>query len=158
MNVRRILLATVLVSVLAAQAPAQQDQSQSNLVERVSKSLARVEYMMGNEFLGIQPRAGLAICIDANKGTFLTRDVLPNVVAEDLKELTLTPAGAVDGVKAELLDYDAGTGFAFLKALEPRNWTALRFEQTANLQTGQRLVSVGLLGPNTGPAPYLGMP
>ncbi|GAG24891.1 unnamed protein product, partial [marine sediment metagenome] len=158
MKVRHLLVAAALAMMLATHAPSQQGQQQalSKTVEKMQKAVARLDYTISNELLDPQQGSGLAICIDARNGTFLTNDVPIRVRREDLKNFTLTPAGKVEErIEVEFLGSDPETGLSFLKAPKG-DWTALRFEDKANLQIGQRVVSVGLLGPNVGNAPYVG--
>ncbi len=159
MNRPNVVLAVAVVLALAASSGAQQPAGQplAKLSAQVSGALARLRYTIHDDMLGNRQQIGQAICIDAAKGTFLTRDVPTNVPTKDLRDFTLGPARTVgEGLKAQLLGTDPEQGFAFLRALGRQKCTAVRFSRSAKLQLGQRVVSVGLLGPNAGNLPYLG--
>ncbi len=146
---------TTLVGVTQAQQPATASLKKS--AEMATAALARLDYNMVDEILGSRPRIGQAICIDAANGVFLTGDIRTDIVTKQLQNIKLTPAGQTStGIDAEILGQDPEQSLTFLKVKGPHKWKALRFSRAAKLDIGDRVISVGLLGPNAGNVPYLG--
>ncbi len=155
---RNMLLGLVLAAALAGAAVAQQPATAiQKVAASASAALARLRWNVHDEMMGIRTQVGQAICIDAANGVFLTRDVRTNVPASDLRDFQLITPGTVGtGLPADLIGVAPGQGFTFLKAKGAHKWKALAFSRTANLKLGDRVISMGLLGPNAGNLPYLG--
>jgi len=146
----------VLASAAAAQAPAAQPVAK--LADYATAGLARLQFTLADEVPGDQTGFGQAICIDAKNGTFLSLDIPTNIRPEQITGVRLIRPGEFnEGVKGELLGFDRDLGFSFVRATEAHKWKALRFSRTSKLAIGQRVVSMGLMQPNQGNAPYLGM-
>jgi len=158
MNTRSMLLTLVLAAALAGTAAAQQPATPiQKAAAAAGAALARLQYRVEDEMLGTKTQIGQAVCIDAVGGVFLTRDVPLNVPAAQLKDFELIPPNSVDkGLPADVLGTAPAEGFTFLKVKGAHTWKALAFSRTANLKIGDRVISVGLLGPNAGNVPYLG--
>lgn len=127
------------------------------LVSQTVGGLVRLEFTVDTKIVSQQKAIGLCICIDAKKSIFITRDVPGGMPQGELTGFTLITSG-IGGkrIKAELLGIDPETGLAFVRATEKHKWSEIRFARTSNLQLGQRVISVGLLGPQTGNTPYVG--
>ncbi len=129
------------------------------LVSNASGAMARLEFVIDRRIVPPQRRSGQCVCIDASKRLFLTRDVPTGVPAGELKDFTLVTAG-VGGkrIKAEFVGTDPETGLSFIRAAAAggHKFSGVRFVRMSNLRLGQRVISVGLLGPQTGNTPYLG--
>jgi serine protease Do len=139
-------------------APAQQavDATVAKVYSAGADSVARLEYSYKNELIGEQPRVGQAVCIDAAKGIFITRDMRSGVPEDELVNFELVGVSG-NRVKAEYLGIDPDGSVAFLHVAEKHDWKALAFEPTSALQVGQAVYSVGLLGAQTGNVPYVGI-
>jgi S1-C subfamily serine protease len=146
----------VLLAVTAAtfaQAPAASEQGLDKIIEQASAALVRVDFQIKNDLV-TQDGVGQAYCVDAAAKIFMTRDIPADVPQDELTNITLTPAKSDVKITAKLLSLDPQEGIAFLKA-SSGEWKQLDKASGANLPLGQKVVSVGLLGPTTGNEPYL---
>jgi serine protease Do len=101
---------------------------------------------------------GLAVCIATQpKAVFITLSLNPRM-AENISNLTLTPAGGDKTIKAELLGVDPETSIGFIAATEPYDkWSVIQFVSKANVSIGQLVTSVGLQAADGTTPPYTGM-
>lgn len=157
MNAWKILLAVCVAGVLPMVAMAQQPAEIAKVTEGAVGALARIEFKIENELVGSQRQIGQAVCIDAAQGIFITRDIPATFLPEEMKEFKLATANSgEDKFDAEFLGLEPVRNIAFLKA-KGGKWTALKFEDKANVQIGQTVMSVGLLGPGAGNVLYTGL-
>ena len=159
MNLKLVLIALCVLALVPAAVNAQPAGDPSpKVVAAASDALARMEYVIDNEFIRNQRQGGQAICIDEAKGLFISLDWSQNLSPEDVKEVVLIkPGSSTTRVKAELLGVEPIRNIVFIEAKGQKDWKALKFESTANLELGQSVFSVGLLGPGVGNATYLGL-
>lgn len=149
-------LAAALAAPLAAQQPSG-DAALGKVVGDASAALARMRFKISNPLL-TQTNLGQAVCIDQTNGVFVTVDLGGGVPSDEIKEIVLVPAGTdLTEYKAELMGVDPEENLAFLKiSVKEHPWKALQFKRTGPLEPGTRVVSVGLLGPNSGNVAYMG--
>lgn len=176
MNASRTwLVAAVLAAIptyvgTAAWAQAPADMPSSEAISKATSSLARVRYKVENELVSAPQDGGLAVCINAADGVFVTRDVAGQIPTDEMKQFKLSTSGPnVQSFNAELLGIDPETGIAFLQIYVDSDgkhnkaashpWTEVKLEAKSELRLGQRVVSVGMMPPQTGTgdAPYLGV-
>ena len=158
MNGKTSLLVGGLICLLAASSLAQQpsESAVAQVAAKVVGALARLEFTYENEFVGTRKRIGQCICIDAANSVFLTRDIPMTIPRDELRDFFLLPAGmTAKRIKAEFMGIDPAEKLAFVRALEKYPWKELKFVR-ADLNLGQAVISVGLLGPLTGNVPYIG--
>jgi len=158
MKSNRWLLAAGLILAIGAGSLAQTapDASFEDVVSRAAQALARLEYTYFNELVGAQKRMAQCVCIDAANGVFLTRDIPGTVPTDEMKNFVLLPPGRPEErVEAELMGVDPEKTLAFVKAKGKHGWKDVQFVLT-DLALGQQVISVGLLGPQTGSVPYMG--
>ncbi len=152
---------SVLATTLLPAGAQTKDMSLEALVDRAAAVLARMEYTIGNELMGDRRRVGLAVCIDAERGTFITRDVPAGVPVEEFKSVRLRQAGNVGPwMDAKRITTDSVENVTFLqlqlKEGQKNPWKALQFASSRNLRIGQRVMSVGLVDEALGNTPYMG--
>lgn len=156
-----VMLVALCVStaMVIAQSPeGKTEQSIPKLVSDVAGAMARLEFVIDSRIVPPQQLSGQCICIDASKRLFLTRDMPAGITKGELKDLVLvTPGVKGKRIKAEFVGRDYETNLSFVRAAEGHKFSEVRFAGTSNLRLGQRVVSVGLLGPQTGNAPYIGI-
>jgi len=164
MNARRVLIVAGLLAAIPAGLRAQQPvvQAVERVVSQAVKGVARLEFTISNEFMGQRTRRGQCICIDDARGVFMTRDIPSSVPVAEIKNLRLImpprgPGQSQRSFQAKWMGVDMELGLAFVQVQGKHPWKALRFSRTSDLKLGQRVLSVGLLGPQTGNAPYLGV-
>lgn len=107
-----------------------------------------------------QHMTGQAICIhkaDNGIGTFITFAYRPDMKPETIQNMKLIISGPqAKEVPAEFLTVEPLLNLVFLRAKEPFDWNPVTFHKAAT-QVGQQVVSVGLMSPEVGYQPYLGM-
>ncbi len=166
MNRKLSLLAAGLMALLAAPALAQEPLSPATekALAKATAALARLEFTFKNEFVGTRTQIGQALCIDAANGVFLTRDVPVQIPDDELKDFRLIPVGSSETkIPATFMGTDPEENLSFLRLAppEPGKGVQHKWEQVelvrADLRLGEPVFSVGLLGPQTGNAPYVGM-
>lgn len=90
-------------------------------------------------------RNGIGVCIDAASGLILTTAIPQQMQAEDIKEITLIPAGKNDvHLRAKLQGMDTMTGLAFVRCEEKSDFSAVEFLSGANVSLGDLVVSAGV--------------
>ena len=160
------LVAVGLTFVLAASAAAQSSGSSFEKVfAKAAGALARLEYKIDTRLAPTEKRVDQAICIDTANGWFLTFGIPRSVPPGELTDLFLIPPSqSVGRFKAKFLGTDPELGISFLAPADKEEWkkakgkwTALAFSATSDLKLGQRVCSVGLLGPGSGNVPYMGV-
>ncbi len=144
--------------VIAQSSEGKTEQSIPKLASDVVGAMARLEFVIDSRIVPPQKISGQCICIDASKRLFLTRDIPAGIPKGELKDLVLVTSG-IRGkrIKAEFVGMDYETEMSFVRAVEEHRFSEVRFAGTSNLRLGQRVVSVGLLGPQTGNEPYIGI-
>jgi len=154
---RTWILAVVVLAALPLTASADTAQELSAIAAKTKNSLAMVTCKIESVVPGKEGTIrGLGVCVHA-QGLFMTLAFDATTQTKRLKDFELVLPGAEGKrIKATLLGIDPGTGIAFVRATEPHTWTAVQFAPTAQLQLGQRVVSVGLMGGDGGRAQYLG--
>lgn len=166
MRKSKALVACGLVLVLAATAAAQSSGSsfEKNFA-KASRALARVEFKIDARLATAERRVNQAVCIDATNGWFITIGIPQTIPPGELTDLYLVPPRQTSvRFKAKFLGTDPEVGLSFLAPADKKEWakakgrwTALAFSTASNLKLGQRVCSVGLLGPGSGNMPYMGM-
>jgi len=131
------------------------------LTERASAALARLEFTLSNPLQTLRGRSGQCICIDEERGTFITGDLPRGTPLDELKDFRLRQAdNAGPWFDAKLITVDPEKNWAFLqldlKAGQKNPWKQLSIASSKGLKVGQRVVSVGLLPDQVGNAPYMG--
>jgi S1-C subfamily serine protease len=157
---RKRILALIAPAVLLAGADATQGQQTSKLLAeiaaRTKNSMAMVRVVVKSE-LGEHTLGGPAVCINADKGEFLTLHLGSAFKPEQITKCELIcPGPAGKTLKGELMGVDPGTGLGFVRAVEPHSWTELRFSPKANVSTGQQVFSVGLFQQDPAFTPCVG--
>jgi S1-C subfamily serine protease len=89
---------------------------------------------------------GPAICVDAEKGIFMTTALNPGLRSEDVQKAELiVPGKDAKRIKAKLLGIDPATGLGFVQSTEKHTWKQIRFVAKSGLEVGQKVVSAGLM-------------
>ncbi len=159
MNRNKVPLALGLICSLTAASYGQgaSEDAIAQIAAKASSALARLEYVYHNEMVGVQKRIGQCVCIDAANGVFLTRDVSGAVPADEFRDFFLIPSGSTEKkFKAELMGTDPEENLTFLRVTGKHPWKDLKFVRV-DLKLGQQVIGVGLLGPQTGNVPYVGV-
>ncbi len=152
-----IALCVPAVAVIAQSAGGGTPQSIPKLVSRVTGAMVRLEFVIDSRIISPRPRSGQCICINASKRLFMTRDVPGGIPVGELKDFILvTPGSGSKRIEAEFVGTDSETGLSFIRATGGHKFSEVRFARTSNLRLGQRVISVGLLGPQTGNVLFLG--
>lgn len=143
---RYISIATaccVLASAGLAHAQTGTDSAIAGIAEMTESSLVVVSGR-SETAEGSTPFSGLGICID-NSGVFVSTAFDERMDVGSLKEFRLLIPGT-DGewVPADLMGIDPETGLGFVRALEKRDWQAVKFADRADLNPGEQVISVGL--------------
>ena len=158
-------IACGLVLVLAATAAAQSSGSLEKAFAKAARALARVEFKIDARLVQPERRINQAVCIDTPTGLFLTIGIPRAIPPGELTDLFLVPPSqSTVRVKAKFLGTDPEMGISYLAAADKEEWakakgrwTALAFSTKSDLKLGQRVCSVGLLGPGSGNVPYMGV-
>jgi len=157
-----LVAAAVVVGACVVPAGAQTDASKriSAIFRQASGAMAVVRYAI-DVGLGGQEVVGTGVCVhhDANgRAVFLTTALGFQVRRSDLKNFRIAPSGVgAKEVPAELMGVDPVTGLGFVRTKKARKWEKVTFAVPGKLAIGQQVVSVGLMGSDTGHAPYLGL-
>jgi serine protease Do len=156
---KRLLAIVATIAVAFLTQPVQADVSKMLADAKEKASAMAILRCTIQDELGSQTVEGPAICIATEPSAIFTTLVLDRrLPPESLKDFLLRPALASDKtVKAELLGIDPETGIGFVRAAEPYKWGLVQFASKANLAPGQPVTSVGLMGPDTGYQPFVGM-
>ncbi|MDY7010341.1 MAG: PDZ domain-containing protein [Planctomycetota bacterium] len=152
-----LVVLCISTTVVAQSTEGKAVQSIPELVSRVTGAMVRLEFVIDSRIVPPQRHSGQCVCIDASKRLFLTRDLVGGIPEGELRDFVIVTAG-IGGkrIKAEFVGMDYETGLSFVRATEKHNFSEVRFARTSNLRLGRRVLSVGLLGPQTGNTPYLG--
>ncbi|HET6428505.1 MAG TPA: PDZ domain-containing protein [Phycisphaerae bacterium] len=164
MTMRRMswLTAACVLGAAALPAVAQtKDLPLDTLAQQTAQALARLEFTVSNELATERGRGGQCICIDEQRGTFITGDLPSGVPLAEMTEFRLRQAGDVGPwYDAKLISIDPEENLAFLqlelKAGQKSPWKQLPMASSKNLKIGQRVVSVGLLPDRYGSPVYIG--
>jgi len=115
-------------------------------------ALAIIEFDIENEVTK-STTSELGICILKN-GTLMSSTFNVQTLAEFIKKVRIILPGVErKEIKAKLLGIDQVSGLTFVQATEPHPggpWKVVKFAGRSDLQPGQAVISVGLLGPDLG--------
>ena len=97
-----------------------------------------------------------AICIDKEKGLFMTYGIVAGMRSSEINDLRLSsPGDSGATLKAEFLWTDRETNISFLRATEPGDFIAVGFNTKADLKIGAKVVSVGMFEDDPAHSPYV---
>ena len=148
--------AVLLVAAIPLAARADISKQLTDVDRKTAGALAMITYKLdagqGQERMG----QGLGVCVNA-QGLFMTMAISSTAKVEYLKDFEVVLPG-VGGkkIKATLLGVDPSTGIGFVQAEKGYTFSAVVFAPTADLQVGQQVVSIGLLGGSAGNTRYFG--
>ena len=156
---RRLLTIVAAMTVAFLTPPGRADESKMLVDAKEKASAIAVLRYTAQDELGSRGVEGPAICISSESSAlFITLAIDRRQPPESIKEVELHPVLAPDKtIKADLLGIDPETGIGFVRAKEPYTWGLIRFASKANLSAGQPVASVGLMGPDTGYQPCVGV-
>jgi len=161
---KRISIAVLVVMMAATPGPVAAQDARAKAItaiyRRFAGAMAAVRFTVDTS-LGSREMMGTGVCVSRDaqgRAVFLTTALRLQVPREDMKDFRLSPPGPEGKtVAAELMGIDPATGFAFLRTSQPQAWPHVTFAAGNTLTIGQQVVSVGLLGRDTGYASYLGV-
>ncbi len=161
---KRISIAVLVVMMAAAPGPVSAQDAGTKAITVIYRRFAgvmAVVYFTLDTSQGSREMMGTGVCVSRDaqgRAIFLTTALRLQVRRDDMKNFRLSPSGP-DGktVAAELMGIDPATSFAFLRTSQPQVWPHVTFDAPNTLAIGQQVVSVGLLGRDTGYASYLGV-
>ncbi|MFP4052279.1 MAG: PDZ domain-containing protein [Phycisphaerae bacterium] len=137
----------VLVMLLATTTMTHADAT-SDALAKISKKTDGAVAMLAVTIktqLDTRAAGGPAICIDAQRGIFLTTALSPGLRSEDVQKCELAVSGTGKRIKGKLLGIDPGTGLGFVEATEKHDWKEIQFSAKSGLEMGDKVVSAGLM-------------
>ena len=153
----RVLIAATLVAGFCAGASGETDTMLSELARGTVNSLVMVRCTF-DESSATGGAVGQAICIDKS-GQFVSLAFSASMIRAKVKKCVIIPSGAGQKpLRAELISIDRATGLGFIKCTDPTapQWTPITFVKQADLTTGKRVVSVGLMPGDSANTRYYG--
>lgn len=157
MTKHRALIAVALVAGLCAGASGETDKMLSELARGTVNSLVIVRCTF-EESSATGSAVGQAVCIDKS-GQFVSLAFSASMMRAKVKKCVIIPSGpGQKPLKAELMSIDRATGIGFIKCTDPAapQWTPVTFVRQADLTTGKRVVSVGLMPADSANTRYYG--